>query len=87
MLFQLDNLPPGYLLNIARMSPAANFAHALLCIQHGKDNAFKEWYNHSRNQISGPQPAGLIIEEVDDESADEDDSGFVEGGDETEEVV
>ena len=52
MLDQLDRLPPGESLDIAQMSPAANYAHMLLCIQQGKDDGIQEWHNHGRNRIS-----------------------------------
>jgi len=84
VLYQLDNLPPGLPLDVARMSPAANFAHVLLCIQHGKDNDFAEWFNRGRNHLEG-----LVDENASTvESADRDDSGFFEGSnDEAEEAV
>jgi hypothetical protein len=68
---ELETLPPGYLLDLTQMSPAANLAHILLCIQYGKDAGFYEWFNFCRNTI-GEAPADLT-------SDDDDDSGFVDG--------
>lgn len=60
------------------MSPAANLAHVLLCIQDGKDNDFKEWHNAKRSTLKRCWKGQAASEH----DADGDDSGFVEGDDE-----